>query len=95
MLTIAVVIAIAMKIVGILLIISLLIIPAATARRFAGTPERMAFYAAGIGTLSAVAGFAGSLFWDTPAGPSIVVAATLLFALSLSAGIVERNPRGA
>ena len=41
-LLIAVVIAIAMKIVGILLITSLLIIPAATARRFARTPEQMA-----------------------------------------------------
>ena len=49
MLLIAVVIALAMKIVGILLITSLLIIPAATARRFARTPEAMAVIAALIG----------------------------------------------
>ena len=90
MLTIAVVIAIAMKIVGILLIISLLIIPAATARRFARTPEQMALLAAGTGALAALGGFAGSLAWDTPTGPSIVVAATLLFALGFLATPAEK-----
>ncbi len=49
MLLLAIVIAIAMKIVGILLITSLLIIPAATARRFSSTPEQMAIPASLIG----------------------------------------------
>ena len=79
MLLMALVIAIAMKIVGILLITSLLIIPAATARRLASTPEQMALIAAVIGVLSVAGGIQASLLWDTPAGPSIVVAATLLF----------------
>lgn len=79
MLMIALVIAVAMKIVGILLITSLLIIPAATARRLASTPEQMALIAAVIGVLSVAGGIQASLLWDTPAGPSIVVAATLLF----------------
>jgi zinc transport system permease protein len=79
---IAVVIGLAMKLVGILLITSLLIIPAATARRFAASPEMMAVAAAGIGALAVVAGLVGSLFFDAPAGPSIVVAAALLFVLS-------------
>ncbi|MFQ6016738.1 MAG: iron chelate uptake ABC transporter family permease subunit [Kiloniellaceae bacterium] len=86
MLTIAVVIAIAMKVVGILLIVSLLIIPAAAARRFARTPEQMAVLAALVGALAVAGGLFGSLAWDTPAGPSIVVAATVLFALSLALG---------
>ncbi|ASY56872.1 MULTISPECIES: zinc ABC transporter permease subunit ZnuB [Sinorhizobium] len=83
MLLMALVIAIAMKIVGILLITSLLIIPAATARRFATSPEVMAVLASLIGALAVAGGLFGSLHWDTPSGPSIVVAALALFVLSL------------
>lgn len=83
MLMMALVIAIAMKIVGILLITSLLIIPAATARRFSASPERMAVLASLIGALAVAGGLFGSLHYDTPSGPSIVVAALLLFIVSL------------
>ncbi|MCW4116782.1 metal ABC transporter permease [Aurantimonas sp. MSK8Z-1] len=83
MLLMALVIAIAMKIVGILLITSLLIIPAAAARRLATTPEQMAVAAALIGAVAATGGLYGSLHYDTPSGPSIVVAALVLFLLSL------------
>ncbi|RDL51417.1 High-affinity zinc uptake system membrane protein ZnuB [Ensifer sp. M14] len=83
MLLMALVIAIAMKIVGILLITSLLIIPAATARRFSTSPEIMAVLASVIGALAVTGGLFGSLHWDTPSGPSIVVAALALFVLSL------------
>lgn len=83
-LLLAVVIAISMKIMGILLITSMLIIPAATARRFARTPEGMAILACGIGALSVVLGLIGSLRWDTPTGPSVVVAAFVLFLASLA-----------
>jgi zinc transport system permease protein len=80
----ATVIAISMKIVGVLLITALLIIPAATARRFASGPEQMAIIAAVFGVASVVGGLFGSLTWDTPSGPSIVVAALVFFVLSLS-----------
>ncbi|HEY0124349.1 MAG TPA: zinc ABC transporter permease subunit ZnuB [Rhizobium sp.] len=83
MLLMAVVIAIAMKIVGILLITALLIIPAATARRFAATPEMMAVFASLVGAVAVVVGLFGSLRYDTPSGPSIVVAALILFIFSL------------
>ena len=83
MLLMAVVIAIAMKIVGILLITALLIIPAATARRFASTPEMMAVFASLLGAVAVVGGLFGSLRYDTPSGPSIVVAALVLFIISL------------
>jgi zinc transport system permease protein len=83
MLLMAVVIAIAMKIVGIMLITSLLIIPAAAARRFSPTPETMAVLASLIGAAAVVGGLFGSLTYDTPSGPSIVVAALILFILSL------------
>ncbi|MFB9947334.1 metal ABC transporter permease [Rhizobium puerariae] len=83
MLLMALVIAIAMKIVGIMLITALLIIPAATARRFSASPEVMAVLASVIGALAVIGGLFGSLTYDTPSGPSIVVAALLLFILSL------------
>jgi zinc transport system permease protein len=83
MLLLALVIAIAMKIVGILLITSLLIIPAATARRFSASPEMMAVFASLIGAVAVVGGLFGSLHFDTPSGPSIVVAALVIFVLSL------------
>ncbi len=84
MLLIALVIAVALNVVGILLITSLLIIPAAAARRFAATPEQMALLAALIGAAAVVGGLAGSWRWDTPSGPSIVLAAAVLFAASLA-----------
>jgi zinc transport system permease protein len=83
MLLMAVVIAIAMKIVGIMLITSLLIIPAAAARRFAATPEAMAVLASLVGAVAVVGGLFASLGYDTPSGPSIVVAALMLFIVSL------------
>lgn len=82
MLMVALVIAIAMKIVGILLITSMLIIPPATARHFARTPEQMAVLAIFIGCLAVIEGLYMSWHWDTPAGPSVVVAATSLFLLA-------------
>jgi len=82
MLLIAVVIAVAMKIVGVLLITSLLIIPAAAAQRHARTPEQMAGGSSVLGLLAVCGGLALSWFKDTPAGPSIVVCAAALFLLS-------------
>ena len=84
MLITALVIAIAMKIVGVLLITALLIIPAATARRISSTPETMAITASIVAMISVVSGLAASWYIDTPAGPSIVISATLMFCLSLS-----------
>lgn len=83
MLLTAMVIAMALKIIGALLITALLILPAAAARRWAATPEQMAVIAGLTGALAVVAGLHGSLHYDTPSGPSIVVAAMLLFVLSL------------
>jgi len=84
MLSLALVIAIAMKVVGVLLITALLVIPAATARRYARSPEAMAVFASLLGCLAVIVGIAASWFWDTPAGPSIVLAASLVFVFSLA-----------
>jgi zinc transport system permease protein len=86
MLLVAVTVAIAMKIVGILLIAALMILPAAAARRFARTPESMAVLAALFGAIAVLGGLAASYGWDTPAGPSIVATAAVIFAASLATG---------
>ncbi len=90
MLLIAIVVAIAMKIVGILLVTSMLILPAAAARRLARTPEQMAVTASLLGCVAVAAGIYGSFRWDTPSGPSIVVAATLVLLLGAAAGGLRR-----
>ncbi len=82
MLLVALVIAVAMKIVGVLLITALLIIPAACAQRFSRSPEQMAVLATLLGAASVGAGLYASLMLDTPAGPSIVAAATGFFLLT-------------
>ena len=82
MILLAVFVAVAMKVVGILLITSMLIIPAAAARAFARTPEAMAVVAALAGVIAVTGGLAGSLVWDLPSGPAIVVGATALFVLA-------------
>ena len=83
MLLLAVTVAISIKLVGILLIVALLIIPAATARAFVSTPEQMAGAAAVISMLSVVAGLGMSLELDTPAGPSIVLVMSAFFATAI------------
>lgn len=81
-LALAVTVALAIKVVGALLIAAMLVIPAATARPFARTPETMAIWAVAIAALASLTGLGASFSFDTPAGPSIVCAATGLFVLS-------------
>lgn len=87
----AILVAVMMKIVGLVLVTALFIIPAAAARRVSRTPETMAIVAALIGALAVVAGLAGSSRWDTPAGPSIVLAAAALFGLLYLLPLVRRG----
>lgn len=79
MLLLALVIAVALKVVGILLITALLIIPAATARLYSKSPKQMVFLASVIACIAVVLGLASSMRWDFPTGPAIVVAASVLF----------------
>lgn len=100
MILIALTVAIAMKIVGVVLVTALLVIPAAAARRVAPTPEIMALLASLFGVLAVAGGLGGSLAWDTPSGPSIVVAALVVFLVSAGGAILrqlwrERRPEGA
>lgn len=79
MLLIALVIAVAMKIVGMLLITSLMIIPAATAQRFTTSPETMAIGASVVGSLAVLSGLVVSYQWDTQTSPTVVVCAGAMF----------------
>ena len=79
----AIVVAVGIKVVGVLLIISMLIIPAASARSLVSTPEKMAVFASLIGMLSAILGLNASYVFDTPTGPSIVCVASLIFIITL------------
>jgi len=79
---IALTVAIAIPVVGILLITALLIIPAATARYWASTPVHMAITASMICGLGLIIGLIGALLLDLPSGPSIVVTLSLTYALT-------------
>ena len=81
-LALALTVAVAIKVVGALLIAAMLVIPAAGARGLTRSPEAMAVAAAGIGALSALGGLGLSIWQETPAGPSIVVFAVVIFALA-------------
>ncbi len=82
----AVVVAAAMKVVGVVLIVALLIAPASAARQLANSPEQMAVFASLAGVMAVAIGLWGSYQFDTPAGPSIVVAAIGLFILAVCFG---------
>ncbi|MDH5189590.1 MAG: metal ABC transporter permease [Rhodospirillaceae bacterium] len=81
-LLLAVAVALSIKVVGVLLVASMLIIPAAAARAFSATPERMIVFAAIAGIVAVCLGILASLKLDWPAGPAIVAAATLLYIIS-------------
>jgi zinc transport system permease protein len=83
MLLLAAVVAVSIKIVGVMLITSLLIIPAGAARRISTGPLMMAIVAAVIGGVAVLGGLFASLTYNTPSGPSVVVVALALFILGL------------
>lgn len=87
LLLIALVIALAIKIVGALLVIALLIIPAAAARGITRTPETMAITASLLGLTAIGAGLGFSLTWNVPTGPAIVLVATALFLASVAPAV--------
>lgn len=80
--SLAVLVALSLQVLGALLITAMLIIPAAAARPFARTPEGMVLGAAAIGGAAVWLGLFASLEWDTPTSPSIVAAAAAVFALT-------------
>jgi zinc transport system permease protein len=83
MVLLAAVVAVAIKIVGVMLITAMLVIPAAAARRLSPGPVPMVFAAAVVGMLAVAAGLWASATLDTPSGPSIVAAAVVFYGLGL------------
>jgi zinc transport system permease protein len=83
MVLLAAVVAVSIKIVGIMLMTSLLIIPAGAARRLSPGPVAMAVLAMAIGSLSVLGGLYTSLNFNTPSGPSIIAVALAFFVLGL------------
>ena len=79
----AAIIAISIKMIGLLLITGMLIIPAAMARNISNNPKQMVLFSIIGGLLSVVIGLFGSLEINTPSGPSIITAGLILFILSL------------
>jgi zinc transport system permease protein len=87
----ALVVAVAIKIVGVLLTIAFLIMPAAAARPLSETPEQMALIAAIFAMLSVAIGLLLSINLDTPGGPSIVLMLAVFFVLSIFPTVLRRR----
>ena len=79
----AAIIAISIKLVGVLLITGMLIIPTAMSRNLSDNPKKMVLFSIIGGMMSVLIGLFSSLEFNTPSGPSIIAAALLLFILSL------------
>lgn len=86
-------IAVAIKIVGVLLITALLIMPAAAARPLAKSPGAMATLAALCALTSIVGGIFAAIALDAPTGPMIVVVAMVLCILTMIVSRLMKHPR--
>lgn len=82
MLVLAALVGSAMRVIGALLVTALMIIPPAAARALARSPEQMACGGALLGSLAVLLGLWASYVFDAPAGPAVVGAACVLFALT-------------
>jgi len=91
-LSLAITVTVAIKVVGVLLIASMLIIPAAAARNLSRTPESMVVITAVTGALSVLLGLEGAYYFDTPTAPTMVCAALVFFLLmSLVGRVADPN----
>ena len=79
MLLIAFLVAVALKVIGVLLITALMIIPAAAARTVSRTPLQMILFSSIAGIIAVTSGIWTSSEWDVPTGPAIVLSATIIF----------------
>jgi manganese/iron transport system permease protein len=73
-----------LKAVGVILVLSLLITPAATAYLLTKRLHQMMFVGVGIGVISSITGMYLSYFYNLPSGPAIVLVASGIFALVFS-----------
>jgi zinc transport system permease protein len=81
---IALLVAVMMKVMGVLLIAAMLVIPTTSARLFSRSPEQMVYISGlyGLGALGG--GISSSFHFDWQTGPAIVVSATALLLITLA-----------
>lgn len=82
----AVIIVVAMKFVGSLLISALIVFPALSAMQIYKSFRGTVIYSALVSVISAAVGIVFSIFCSTPVGPSIVLMNILIFAVSFAIG---------
>jgi zinc transport system permease protein len=87
----ALVVTVSIRAIGILLVTAMLIVPAATARTLAKSAGGMFWYAIGVSLISAVSGLAASYHFDTATGATVILVATILFALSYPARLILKG----
>jgi len=80
----AIAVVLSMRIVGILLVSSFIVIPASTALLFCRGFRQAIALAAAIGVVSVIAGLAGAYYLDIAAGGAIVMVLVLMFLAALS-----------
>ncbi len=83
---IAIVVTVSLKIIGIILVTSLIIVPAAAAKNVASNMRQLFSYSSVFGVISGIVGLAGSVYLDTASGPTIVLVSIGIFILTLMKG---------
>jgi len=80
---IAVVVTVSLKIIGIILVTSLLIVPAAAAKNLASSMKHLFVLSCVFGIISGITGLLGSVYLNTPSGPTIVLVSIGIFFLTM------------
>ena len=82
-LMIALLVAVMMKVMGVLLIAAALVIPTSSARLVSRSPEQMVLFSAIFGMGSLAGGMTSSFHFDWQTGPAIVLSAAVLLVITL------------
>lgn len=90
LLSIAVVVALGVYLVGGLITVALIAIPAGAARNISRSVPEYKFWAVLFGSLGTISGILFSLIWNLPTGPLIVVVEAIIFSLSLGYKLVNK-----
>jgi len=89
--TLTLTVAITIRLLGIVLVTSLLVIPPAAARGVSHNLRQQILLSVAFGLLGGLGGIVGSYQFDVPCGPAIVLSCIALFLISLVLGRPARN----
>ena len=92
---IAVTIVVALQVVGVALMLAILVTPAATASFLTRRLPSMMVVSAAIGVFSGVVGVYASYYLNIASGPAVVLVATLIFLIVLTATSARRRSASA